>query len=82
VDNRRLAGLRRLNPTTVFLIALVVALVAFLSPGAIGAILLLIIVAGLGWLLVRTWPVTPPSARALRLLVLLGLLLIAFLKIT
>lgn len=66
----------------VFLIALALAIVAFLSPGPLGALLLLLIVAGMGWLLVRTWAVTPPPMRAVRLLVLLGLLLVAFTKIT
>jgi hypothetical protein len=66
----------------VFLIALALAIVAFLSPGPVGALLLLVIVAALGWLLVRTWPVTPAPMRAVRLLVLLGLLLVAFIKIT
>jgi hypothetical protein len=66
----------------VFLIALTLAIVAFLSPGPLGALLLLLIVVAMGWLFVRTWPVTPAPMRAVRLLVLLGLLLVAFLKIT
>ena len=65
----------------VFLIALTLAVVAFLTPGVIGGLLLLLIVVGMGWLLVRTWPVTPGPMRAVRLLVLLGLLLIAAIKI-
>jgi hypothetical protein len=81
VDNRRLTALRRLKPIWVFLIALAVAIVAFFSSGVVGALLLVVIVAGMSWLLVRTWPVTPAPMRAVRLLVLLGLLLIATLKI-
>jgi hypothetical protein len=81
VDNRRLARLQRLNPTVVFLVALAVAVVAFLTQGVIGALLLLAIVGGLAWLLLRTWRVTPGPMRVLRLLVLLGLLFIALVKI-
>jgi Family of unknown function (DUF6703) len=81
VDNRRLAGLRRLRPIWVFLIALAVAAVAYLTPGVIGTVLLVAIAAGMGWLLVQTWPVTPGPMRILRLLVLLGLLMMALFKI-
>jgi hypothetical protein len=81
VDNRKLTALQRLSPTWVFLAALALALLAFLTPGVIGALLLLVMVTALGWLLVRTWPVTTPPARLLRLIVLLGLLVIAYLKI-
>ena len=66
----------------VFLIALTLAIVAFLSPGPVGALVLLLIVGAMAALLIRTWPVTPAPMRAVRLLVLLGLLLVAFIKIT
>jgi hypothetical protein len=68
-----LARLSQLNRTTVFLAALGVALAGFLLPGAAGAVVLYGVVAGLGALLARTWPITPAGMRAVRLLVLAGL---------
>ena len=67
--------------TGVFLGALVLALLAFFLPGWVGAILLFAIVAGLGWLLAQTWLVTPQQTRAMRVIVLLVLLVVAIYKI-
>ncbi|HKE64869.1 MAG TPA: DUF6703 family protein [Micromonosporaceae bacterium] len=75
---QRLAGGGR---TGVFLGALAVILVALFLPGWTGAILLFAIVSALGWLLTHTWPVIPPQTRAMRVIVLLGLLAIAAYKI-
>jgi len=68
--------------TGVFLGALVLVLLAFFLPGWIEAILLLAMVAALGWLLAHTWPVTPQQTRTMRLIVLLVLLGAAIYKIT
>ena len=74
---RRLAGGGR---TSVFLSALVVILIALFLPGRLGAIAVLAIVGAAGWLLTRTWPVTPPRARIMRMIVLLALVAIAVFK--
>jgi hypothetical protein len=56
-------------PRWVVLIALLVVVVAGLSlPGALGAVLLLVVAVVLGWLLRLAWPVLPPPARLPRLL--------------
>jgi hypothetical protein len=75
-QNGPLARLARLNPTAVFLGALVLVLAGFFAPGIIGGALLLVLAAGLVTLLATTWPVQAPRTRLLRLLVL-GLLFTA-----
>ena len=75
-QNALLARLARANPTTVFLAALVLVLVALFAPGIIGGALLLALAAGLGALLVTTWPVQTPATRVARLVILT--LLVAF----
>jgi hypothetical protein len=62
------------------LIALALAIVAFLSPGPVGALLLLVNCGRVGLVLVRTCRSPRLPMRAVRLLVLLGLLLVAFIK--
>jgi hypothetical protein len=79
--NAVLLRLARLNPTAVFLAALVLVLVALFAPGAVGGALLLLIAAGLGALLVTTWPVQSPRTRALRLVTLTVLVAVALVKI-
>lgn len=60
----------RLPRTGLFLGALVVALLGLFIPGPVGAALLLAIVAGMAWLLTKTWYVQPLPARLLRVAVL------------
>ncbi|HEY7176098.1 MAG TPA: DUF6703 family protein [Micromonosporaceae bacterium] len=74
----RLAGRKRQG---VFLGALVVVLVALFLPGWFGTILLLAIVGALAWLGTRTWPVTPPHLRVMRVVILLLLVAVAIYKI-
>jgi hypothetical protein len=76
-----LARLTKLNPIVVVFATLALFLGVLLLPDAIGAVLILVIVAVLGWLLSRTWPVLAPPARVLRLLVIALLLAVAALKI-
>jgi hypothetical protein len=78
---RLLARLARVNPTTVFLAALVLVLAGLFAPGAVGGVLLLALAVGLAALLVTTWPVQPPGTRMLRLVLLTGLLAVALIKI-
>lgn len=56
-------------PRWVVLIGLLAVVVAGLAlPGALGAVLLLVIAAVLGWLLQVAWPVLAAAARLPRLL--------------
>lgn len=77
-----LARLAKLHPTVVVFGALAVFLGVLLLPDVLGAVLVLLIVAGLGWLLSRTWPVLAPAARVMRLVVIGVLLVVALLKLT
>jgi hypothetical protein len=68
---RRLA---RVNPTTAFVVALVLMLAGLFLPGIVGAALLFLFGAGLAALTFATWPVQKPATRALRVLLLVLLL--------
>ncbi len=70
---RRLA---RINPTTAFIVALVLLLAGLYLPGVVGALLLAVLAAGLAALTFTTWPVQPPITRVVRV-VLLTLLVAA-----
>jgi multisubunit Na+/H+ antiporter MnhB subunit len=70
------ARLARVNPTAAFLGALVVVLVGLFAPGVFGGLVLLALAAGMIYLLRRTWPITAPRTRTIRL-IMLGLLLLA-----
>jgi len=73
--------LARLNRTTVFLVTIGVLLLALFLPGWYGAVLIFAIVAVLGGVLRMTWPVQTPGTRAVRLVVLVLLVVIAVTKI-
>ncbi|MER5337150.1 hypothetical protein [Micromonospora sp. NPDC002717] len=64
------ARLARANPTTVFLVTLVLALVAFFTPGVVGGLLTLLLAAAVAALLVTTWSVQTAPTRVIRLVVL------------
>jgi multisubunit Na+/H+ antiporter MnhB subunit len=72
----REARLARINPTAAFLGALVVVLVGLFAPGVVGGVVLLALAAGMIYLMTRTWPVTSPQTRSIRV-IMLGLLLLA-----
>ena len=76
-----LVRLARANPTGVFLAALVFVLAGLFAPGIIGGALLLALAAGLGALLVTTWPVQTATTRAMRLVLLSLLIAFALIKI-
>jgi Family of unknown function (DUF6703) len=69
-----LARLARINPTTAFVVALVVLLAGFFLPGIVGAALLSLLVAALAALTFTTWPVQTPSTRTVRICLLVLLL--------
>jgi membrane protein DedA with SNARE-associated domain len=81
VPNGILDRLSEGGRTGVFLGALVVVLAGFFLPGWLGAILLVSIVAGFGWLMSQTWRVAAPQTRTIRVLVLLVLVAVAVYKI-
>jgi hypothetical protein len=73
--------LARINPTVVFLAALILVLLGMFLPGALGGLVLLALAGGLAALLTRTWAVQPAPARTLRLLVLALVVAVALTKI-
>ncbi|MEV0838760.1 DUF6703 family protein [Actinocatenispora sera] len=73
-----LAGLPR---TGVFLFALAVVLVGLFAPGLVGAIMLLLIAAGLVAVLRVTWPRLLAARRAMQLLLIAVLVIIAVVKL-
>jgi hypothetical protein len=75
------ARLARLNPTSAFLVALVVVLAGLFLPGIIGGLVLLLLAAGLVILFASTWPVQSPQTRAIRLVMLALLAAVALFKI-
>jgi hypothetical protein len=76
-----LSRLTKLNPTVVVFATVLLFLGVLLLPDPVGAALILVIVAGLGWLLGKTWPVLAPTARVLRLLVIVLLVALAAVKL-
>ncbi|MEU8263641.1 DUF6703 family protein [Micromonospora sp. NPDC048999] len=76
-----LGRLARLNPTAVFLAALVLVLVGLFAPGPAGGVLLLALAGLLVWLMTVTWPVQRPTTRLLRLLMLTLLIAVALVKL-
>jgi hypothetical protein len=62
--------LTRVNPTTAFVLALVVMLAGLFLPGIIGAALLFLLAAGLAGLTFTTWPVQRPATRVVRVVLL------------
>ncbi|MFV2102608.1 hypothetical protein [Micromonospora sp. LOL_024] len=73
--------LARVNPTTVFLVTLLLVLVAFFTPGVPGGLLTLLLAGGLVALLVTTWRVQTPQTRVIRLLALTLLVIAALVKL-
>ncbi len=82
MTNERLAVLARARRLPVFVTTIAVVLVGLFAPGWFGAVILLALAAGLLYLLGLTWRVTPAASLVIRLLILMGLMAIAFAKIT
>jgi hypothetical protein len=68
--------LTRIHPTAAFLLVGALVFAGLALPGVIGASLLLALAALLIAMLARTWPVTAPGPRAVRV-VILGALVVA-----
>ncbi len=73
--------LARANPTTVFLVTLALALVAFFTPGVLGGLLTLLLAGAVAAVLMTTWRVQTPPTRAIRLLVLTLLVTAGLIKL-
>lgn len=78
----RLARLSGRARPGLFLGALVIILLALFLPGTIGAMLVGLIVLAMAWLMAMTWAVTAPRTRAIRVLILLALVSLAWYKAT
>ncbi|BFU46359.1 DUF6703 family protein [Krasilnikovia sp. MM14-A1004] len=74
---RRLAAV---NPTTAFIVALVLLLAGLFLPGIVGAALLVLLAAAAAGLTFTTWPVQAPATRVIRVLLLTALLVVALAK--
>jgi Family of unknown function (DUF6703) len=73
VEQRSAAALARLSRFPAWLplvVALALTVAGLLIPGPLGALLLLVLAALLGWLGYLSWPALGGSARVVRLLVL------------
>jgi hypothetical protein len=70
MTERVLVRLARLNKTLVFLVGAALVFAGLWLPGIVGAAILLLLAAGLGWVLAHTWALTPPPLRAIRVLIL------------
>jgi len=60
------------------LVAAAVLFTGLAAGGVVGLVLLLVLAAGLAWLLAAFWPMTPNSGRVLRTAVVLVVVLLAF----
>ncbi|GAA0740025.1 hypothetical protein Drose_31125 [Dactylosporangium roseum] len=82
MSQRALSRLGRLNPTVAFLGVGAYVFVALILPGIVGAALLVLLAAGAGWLLTKTWPVQPPGTRIARLVILTLVIALTVVKAT
>jgi uncharacterized protein DUF6703 len=82
MTQRVLTRLGRISPTAAFLGVGVLVFVALVLPGVLGALILLALAAGAGWLLAQTWQTHPPRARVIRLFILALVVLLAVAKLT
>ncbi|MGI5236772.1 hypothetical protein [Dactylosporangium sp. CA-139066] len=80
MTERVLIRLARLNRTAVFLLGAAVVFAGFWLPGIVGAAVLVVLAAALGWVLSRTWGITPTPLRTVRVVILLLLLGVALFK--
>lgn len=79
--NPILHRLARVNRTAAFIAALAVGLAGFFLPGVWGALVLYAVVFALAWLHARTFTVTPPPLRVVRVIIICVLTIVATTKI-
>ena len=72
-----LAFLSRVPRFVLILVVLAALLGGLFTPGLLGAFLLVIVAAFAGWLAWMSWPGQPAFTRALRVLVVAGMLALA-----
>lgn len=77
-----LVRLSRLHPTWVVVVTVGLFLGALLLPDPLAAAVFLMLAAGLGWLLARTWPVLPAPQRVIRLVIVALLVVLALTRVT
>lgn len=82
MTQRVLTRLGRVNPTVAFLGVGALVFVALVLPGPVGALVLLALAAGAGWLLAQTWRRHHPRARVMRVVILGLVVLLAVAKLT
>ena len=76
-----LQRLARVNPTVAFAGTLALLMAGLFLPGIVGALLLVVLAAGLAALTFTTWPVQMPITRTVRLVLLTLLVAAAVAKI-
>ena len=69
--------MNRVNPTVAFLVAAVVAVLAFFLPGPAGGVLLLLLAVAAAALMVGAWSRLVPAGRLVRLAIIMGLVAVA-----
>lgn len=74
--------LARINPTTAFVIAVILMVAGLILPGIVGAALLVVLAVAAAGLTFTTWPVQPPATRVLRITMLVALVAIVVIKAT
>ena len=82
MTQRVLSRLGRISPTAAFLGVGAVTFLGLVLPGALGAVVLLVLAAGAGWLLAQTWRLHPSRTRVMRLVVLGLVVAVAVVKLT
>jgi hypothetical protein len=74
---RALVFLQQLPRWILLVATLALMLTGFFVPGAIGAAALLLVVIFLGWLAYLSWPRVNASGRALRVIAVAGMMVLA-----
>ena len=80
-SERALAVLSRQPKILVAVVAVALLIAGLRAPAAIGIPCLLVLAAALAWLAQLSWPVLPPPARAVRVLVVAGVVLLALTRL-
>ncbi len=76
-----LARLARVNRVVAFGVTVLLVLLGLFLPGIVGGLVLVVLMGALLALMTRTWPVTPPQTRVLRVVILAVLALVTLAKV-